>query len=155
MYLPALPGGNRYYRNRGSSIASQETQASTGSLAHRAFWITEIQQASPPPCGGILPRFFGVCGGCQLQHMRYESRSWSGKHSIVRQVCCKRAVLTIHPVLETVACDDPWHYRNHMRFSVNRDGQPGLTAQGHTIALLPLIRCPIRAQADQIVSSAS
>lgn len=46
------------------------------------------------------------------------------------------------PVLATVPCDVPWHYRNHMRFSVNRDGQPGLTARG-THRVLSLESCPI------------
>jgi len=46
------------------------------------------------------------------------------------------------PLLETVACDEPWHYRNHMRFSVNRIGEPGLTARG-THRVLPLTCCPI------------
>jgi 23S rRNA (uracil1939-C5)-methyltransferase len=46
------------------------------------------------------------------------------------------------PVLDTVPCDIPWHYRNHMRFSVNRNGQLGLTARG-THRVLPLASCPI------------
>jgi 23S rRNA (uracil1939-C5)-methyltransferase len=41
-----------------------------------------------------------------------------------------------------VPCDIPWNYRNHMRFSVNRNGQPGLTARG-THRVLPLTSCPI------------
>src|SRR5260221_11479719 len=75
--------------------------------------------------------------------MRYESQLvW--KHSIVRQLPQERG-FDNPPVLETVACDDPWHYRNHMRFSVNRDGQPGLTARG-THRVLPLTCCPIAHQ---------
>jgi 23S rRNA (uracil1939-C5)-methyltransferase len=46
------------------------------------------------------------------------------------------------PLLATVPCDDPWQYRNHMRFSVNREGQPGLTARG-SHRVLPLSHCPI------------
>src|SRR6266849_1662562 len=102
-------------------------------------WITEIQQASPLRVEAPCP-VFGVCGGCQLQHMRYESQLvW--KHSIVRQLL-QESGFDNPPVLETVACDDPWHYRNHMRFSVNRSGQPGLTARG-TQRVLPLTSCPI------------
>ncbi|MGH2509264.1 MAG: class I SAM-dependent RNA methyltransferase, partial [Ktedonobacteraceae bacterium] len=41
-----------------------------------------------------------------------------------------------------VPCDEPWHYRNQMRFSVNREGQPGLTERG-THRVLPLAHCPI------------
>ncbi|HKF38079.1 MAG TPA: class I SAM-dependent RNA methyltransferase [Ktedonobacteraceae bacterium] len=102
-------------------------------------WITEIQQASPLRVEASCP-VFGVCGGCQLQHMRYESQlEW--KHSIVRQLL-QESGFDNPPVLAAVACDDPWHYRNHMRFSVNRAGQPGLTARG-THRVLPLTCCPI------------
>jgi 23S rRNA (uracil1939-C5)-methyltransferase len=44
--------------------------------------------------------------------------------------------------LPPVACDDPWHYRNHMRFSVDREGSAGLTARGSK-RVIPLESCPI------------
>jgi 23S rRNA (uracil1939-C5)-methyltransferase len=45
----------------------------------------------------------------------------------------------VHPA---IGADEPWHYRNHMRFSVTRQGEAGLTAYG-THRVLPLSRCPI------------
>ena len=102
-------------------------------------WITGIHQASPLREEASCP-VFGVCGGCQLQHMRYDAQlEW--KRLVVRQLL-QESGFDNPPVLETVACDDPWHYRNHMRFSVNRSGQPGLTARG-THRVLPLACCPI------------
>ena len=106
----------------------------------RRVEISEIHQPSPlrtqAPCA-----VFGTCGGCQLQHMRYEAQlEW--KWSIVRQLLQEIGGFADPPLLETVPCDDPWHYRNHMRFSVNRDGQPGLTARG-THRVLALTSCPI------------
>ena len=103
-------------------------------------WISEIHEASPlrtsAPCA-----VFGICGGCQLQHMQYEAQlEW--KRSIVQQLLQNIGNFEDPPVLEAVPCDDPWHYRNHMRFSVNRQGQPGLTARG-THRVLPLTSCPI------------
>jgi len=73
--------------------------------------------------------------------MRYNAQlEW--KRSVVQQLLHDTGGFDTPPVLETVACDDPWHYRNHMRFSVNRSGQPGLTARG-TQRVLPLTSCPI------------
>jgi len=73
--------------------------------------------------------------------MRYAAQlEW--KRSIVQELLHDTGGFDNPPVLETAACDVPWHYRNHMRFSVNRNGQPGLTARG-THRVLPLASCPI------------
>src|SRR5579863_353632 len=104
------------------------------------IWITEIHEASPLRIATPCP-VFGTCGGCQLQHMRYDAQlAW--KHDVVQQLLHDVGNFHDPPLLETVPCDVPWHYRNHMRFSVNRAGQPGLTARG-THRVLPLTNCPI------------
>ncbi len=103
-------------------------------------WITEIHEPSPTRVQAPCP-VFGTCGGCQLQHMQYEAqREW--KRNIVQQLLRDIGGFENPPLLATVPCDMPWHYRNHMRFSVNRAGQPGLTARG-THRVLPLANCPI------------
>jgi 23S rRNA (uracil1939-C5)-methyltransferase len=103
-------------------------------------WITAISEPSPLRVQAPCP-VFGVCGGCQLQHMRYEAQlAW--KRSVVEQLLRNAGGFATPPLLETVGCANPWHYRNHMRFSVNRSGQPGLTARG-THRVLPLDACPI------------
>jgi 23S rRNA (uracil1939-C5)-methyltransferase len=103
-------------------------------------WITEIHTASPLRVEPRCP-VFGECGGCQLQHMSYPAQlAW--KRSLVGQLLRDVGGFDDAPLLDTVPCDDPWGYRNHMRFSVNRDGQPGLTARG-SHRVLPLIHCPI------------
>ena len=103
-------------------------------------WITEIHQPSPLRVAAPCP-VFGTCGGCQLQHMDYAAQLvW--KRTVVGQLLHEIGNFVQPPLLKTVPCDIPWHYRNHMRFSVNRDGQPGLTARG-THRVLPLAECPI------------
>lgn len=103
-------------------------------------WIDEIHEASPLRREARCP-VFGVCGGCQLQHMEYAAQlAW--KRSVVERLLRETGGFEQPPLLDTVACDDPWHYRNHMRFSVNRSGEVGLTARG-THRVLPLASCPI------------
>lgn len=106
---------------------------------HRA-WITEIHEPSPERVVAPCP-VFGTCGGCQLQHMQYESQLlW--KHDMVGQLLREVGHFPEPPLLDTVPCEIPWNYRNQMRFSINREGQPGLTARGSR-RILPLVSCPI------------
>ncbi|HET8843956.1 MAG TPA: class I SAM-dependent RNA methyltransferase [Ktedonobacteraceae bacterium] len=106
----------------------------------RRVEITQIHQPSPLRISASCP-VFGICGGCQLQHLSYPSQlEW--KSSIVRELLVEVGHFSEPPLLAPVACEHPWHYRNHMRFSVNREGQPGLTARG-THRVLPLTHCPI------------
>lgn len=106
----------------------------------RRVEITEIHQSSPLRVSANCP-VFGVCGGCQLQHLSYAAQlAWKGE--VVRELLMETGHFEEPPLLAPVACANPWNYRNHMRFSVNRDGQPGLTARG-THRVLPLTSCPI------------
>ena len=106
----------------------------------RRVTITEIHEPSPQRVQARCP-VFGVCGGCQLQHLEYGAQLvW--KREVVRGLLQEVGKFEQPPLLETVACDQPWQYRNQMRFSVNREGQPGLTARG-THRVLPLTHCPI------------
>jgi 23S rRNA (uracil1939-C5)-methyltransferase len=103
-------------------------------------WITAIHTPSPLRVQAPCP-VYGTCGGCQLQHMQYTAQlAW--KRAVVTHLLRAVGGFDDAPVLETVACDDPWHYRNQMRFSVDRKGQPGLTAKG-SHRVLPLVSCPI------------
>lgn len=107
-------------------------------------WITEIHQPSPSRIAAPCP-VFGTCGGCQLQHMPYtEQLRWkrASVNQLLREIGGFDDLRLLETMRETVPCDDSWHYRNHMRFSVNRSGQPGLTARG-THRVLPLESCPI------------
>jgi 23S rRNA (uracil1939-C5)-methyltransferase len=104
------------------------------------IWISEILEPSPLRVQALCP-VFGTCGGCQFQHLRYEEQLiW--KRETVRQLLQQIGNFEQPPLLDTVGCALPWHYRNQMRFSVNRSGQPGLTARG-THRVLPLSECPI------------
>lgn len=106
----------------------------------RRVAITEIHEPSPQRVQACCP-VFGICGGCQLQHLEYSAQLvW--KREVVRGLLQEIGKFEQPPLLDTIACDQPWQYRNQMRFSVNRDGQPGLTARG-THRVLPLTHCPI------------
>jgi 23S rRNA (uracil1939-C5)-methyltransferase len=82
--------------------------------------IVEIARASPDrvvaPCA-----YFGTCGGCQWQHASHEAQL-RFKRAIVAEQLRRIGHFedAEHLVLPTLGMADPWHYRNHARFTVGR-----------------------------------
>lgn len=84
--------------------------------------LLDVKRASPdrvePPCN-----VFYKCGGCQIQHLRYE-KQLEMKQNQVQAVMHKIAHLDDVPVHPTIGMDDPWRYRNKVAIPVGeRDGQ--------------------------------
>jgi len=87
-------------------------------------------------------RYFGQCGGCQLQHLRYEAQL-AAKEAAVREQLQRIGRLDPGVVQPIVGARDPWGYRNHVRFSTGRKyGDVGfITRRGRR--LLKVEECPI------------
>jgi 23S rRNA (uracil1939-C5)-methyltransferase len=101
-----------------------------------------ISRVIQPAEDRIAPRcpVFGLCGGCQLQHLAYERQlAWKAARVAAE---LESAGVTAGASLPPIGCADPWHYRNHMRFSVDREGRAGLTVRGSK-RVIPLVNCPI------------
>ena len=83
----------------------------------------------------VEPRceYFGRCGGCQLQHVAY-GEQLRLKTGVVRDQLRRIGRFedeAIDGVLrEMIGMADPWAYRNHMRFTVRRDGDIGFMEHG-------------------------
>ena len=87
--------------------------------------VIEVLTSSPHRVTPRCPHF-GVCGGCQLQHVSYEQQLVLKRRVVeeaVRRIG-KLLDVTVHPTLPS---RDPWQYRNHARFSVTREGSAGFT----------------------------
>ncbi len=66
---------------------------------------------SEPPCP-----HFGVCGGCRLQHLRYEAQLEAKRERVARAL----AVLEPPEVAPTLGMEAPWHYRNKVDLTFSR-----------------------------------
>ena len=83
----------------------------------------------------VEPRcqYFGRCGGCQLQHIGY-GEQLRLKTGVVREQLRRIGRFedeAVDGVLrEMIGMADPWAYRNHMRFTVRRDGDIGFMEHG-------------------------
>ena len=85
---------------------------------------------------------FGECGGCQLQHLEYPAQL-AAKEGIVREQLARIGGLPDAPVNPVVGADDPWAYRNHMRFTAGRKfGDAGFIHRRGR-GLLTVKNCPI------------
>ncbi len=84
---------------------------------------------------------FGVCGGCQLQHLDYAAQLRL-KTGIVRGRLRQVGALMNAPVSPMIGAESPWNYRNHARFTVRDGGVTGFT-HWYTHRFEPIDECHI------------
>ncbi len=101
---------------------------------------TEVVDASPHR---IEPRceYFGRCGGCQLQHIDY-AEQLSLKTGVVQEQFERIGRFDAPPVRPMLGMEQPWAYRNHMRFTARLEGYVGFMERG-THRFLKVEQCPI------------
>jgi 23S rRNA (uracil1939-C5)-methyltransferase len=93
---------------------------------HRRNWtavdVERIEEPSPhrvePPCP-----LFETCSGCQLQHVDYPHQLVLKRRMVEAQLR-RFGELEDPPVSPVRGAADPWHYRNHARFTV-KEGRLG------------------------------
>ncbi len=100
--------------------------------------LLEVLSPSPqrvnPPCP-----YFGTCGGCNWQHVVYETQL-EYKRSIVKAQLQRIAGVSDTTVKATIGMSDPWRYRNHVQCSVSDDGQLGFMASA-SHGVVPIEKC--------------
>ena len=101
--------------------------------------LVRVIDAAPERVAAPCP-VFGDCGGCRLQQLPYHAQLLWKRYRVIHEMLAKGLDATV--VADTLGMETPWHFRNQMRFAVNRVGVPGLTALG-THRVIPLTACPI------------
>ncbi len=112
--------------------------------SHRDYTEAVTARVIEPSPDRVDPRcpLFGECGGCQLQHVRYEAQL-AAKEAIVREQLRRIGHLDDSAVRPIVGAADPWGYRNHLRFSTGRKfGDVGFISRRGR-GLLKVESCPI------------
>jgi 23S rRNA (uracil1939-C5)-methyltransferase len=83
---------------------------------------------------------FGVCGGCDWQHIDYAAQL-DFKTAAVREQFIRIGKFSDAPVAPCIPSPQPYGYRNHARLVVGRDGLGYRTARSH--AVVTVAECPI------------
>ncbi|MDR0315388.1 MAG: methyltransferase [Treponema sp.] len=139
-------GGAGFARFEGKSIfvegsAPDETLYCRIIEEHRSWAkaeLLEIIEASPERIQPVCA-FYGICGGCNLQHINYSS-----------QLAAKTAILGdtfkriggFKPPEPKVFSSNPWEYRNRMQFHRTSTNGCGLKAR-NSGDVIPVTDCPI------------
>lgn len=98
--------------------------------------IERSQDRVEPPCP-----VFGVCGGCQWQHIRYESQlRW--KEQFVRESIERIGKISEPQILPILGAPEPWNYRNRIQLKSDFEGKLGFFAAG-THRVVPIQECLI------------
>lgn len=100
--------------------------------------IVSVLNPSPhrieAPC-----RYYAECGGCQWQHIAYPHQL-ELKREVVLDQLRRIGKFSDPPVAPTLGGGDPFHYRNHARFTVTKEGRLGFVQRG-THRCVPIDEC--------------
>lgn len=106
--------------------------------------LLEVEKRSAlriePPCP-----VFGLCGGCQIQHISYEGQL-AAKMDIVREAFNRYAGLGDVKLKPMLGMEHPWDYRNKAQLQLKRQGNEVIAglyeADSHSI--VDISGCPIQ-----------
>lgn len=106
--------------------------------------MVSIQEASPLRRQPVCPHF-GECGGCQWQHILYETQL-EAKENALRQTLRRIAGFDLGPGrIEAVPSPLEYGYRSRVRFHVSDRGTPAFLAAGSG-RMVEIHDCPVLAE---------
>ena len=112
--------------------------------------IVKIKKSSPERTKPECP-YFGVCGGCDFQHLSYAEELWAKRQRV--QDALTRLGGTDLQVEEILGAKNPLHYRNKSQYPVGGDGSIGFY-KGRTHAVVAVDRCMIQTEQSDATARA-
>lgn len=115
--------------------------------------IVEIVEASSHRIEPECP-VYGTCGGCQLQHVRYDEQLRL-KTQKVKDIMERIGQTTPDVVLPALGPETPWHYRNKMQIpvgGVKGKAELGFYAMG-SHSIVPCVNCKIQDEGNNKIAA--
>ncbi len=101
--------------------------------------LIEVLDPSPDRVAAPCP-YYDDCGGCHLQHIRYQ-RQLELKRDIVHQQLVRLGGVAAPQVLPALGMPTPWGYRNHVQLHAHQGRVGYQRPQSH--AVVPVSHCAI------------
>jgi len=95
--------------------------------------IEQVVAASPDRVAAPCP-VYERCGGCHLQHLRYEAQL-AQKAAILKETLARLGKIDVGEIPPVVPSPEPYGYRSHVRFTVFSGGEGQGQGQGKSLAL--------------------
>lgn len=106
--------------------------------------ITPSNNRIEPKC-----RYFGICGGCQFQHLDYKKQLEFKQQQVVDSFE-RIGKIKSPPVLDIIGCEDSYYYRNKMEFSFGYDENMkftlGMHVPGRRYDIMDLEECFLQSE---------
>lgn len=113
--------------------------------------LIEVLEASPNRIQPLC-RYFGRCGGCQLQQMKYDAQIES-KQQIVHEALKRIGKFKNIPLQNIQPAELYWAYRRHITLKIHAKDQilqAGYVSIDH-VSILDVKQCPIFIEEDNTV----
>ncbi|GAA0133491.1 23S rRNA (uracil(1939)-C(5))-methyltransferase RlmD [Paenibacillus sp. YSY-4.3] len=106
--------------------------------------MVKIEKRSPQRADAPCP-VFGICGGCQIQHISY-SGQLKGKEEIVREAFSRYAGLQEFRMKPILGMEHPWGYRNkaQLQLGLQEEGVIAGLYAADSHKLIDITGCPIQ-----------
>ena len=119
----------------GETVRARLIEEKTG---HIRAELVDVLDPSPER---ITPKciHYGICGGCQYQHLSYPAQLLA-KTEILRDQLVRIGKIENPPVRPVVPSSREWNYRNHVQFHLTHSGKLGyVDVKGRNI--VPISEC--------------
>jgi 23S rRNA (uracil1939-C5)-methyltransferase len=119
-----VQGGDGLVRHKGMAVflpgvVTNERVLARISSTKKNFARGRVEKVLEPGPSRVDPicSHYGICGGCQLQHLAYEAQL-RAKEDFVKEALSRIAQVKEMPAIRCVAAKEVWHYRRHIRLKL-------------------------------------